>query len=380
MIRNTPPMGWNTWNTFAENISEQLVRESAEAMVSTGLKDAGYEYVVIDDCWAEKTRDAGGRLREDRTKFPSGLKDLCKYVHSLGLKIGIYSCVGALTCAGYPGSLGHEFTDAKSFANWGFDFLKYDYCFRPSSTEGKYLYRRMGAALSNCGRDILYSACSWGADLTHTWIEGTGANTWRSTGDIFDSFAKIRELIMLQYKILPYGGHGCFNDMDMLVTGMHGKGHVGLGGCTFEEYKLHMSVWAILASPLMIGCDIRNMDDQTKTLLMNREMIAINQDKRGNRAYIANEYDVLNTDWGSLRPVFCRLLANGDIAACLCNLSDNDERIFALADQMGLTASCGKKPVARDVWSGEQFPMENDCLLIENMPAHSARLFRISLK
>ncbi len=376
MVRHTPPMGWNSWNTFAENVNEKVVRESAEAMVQSGLYEAGYEYVVIDDCWSEKVRGKDGKLREDKRKFPSGMKELCDYVHGLGLKIGIYSCAGPLTCAGYPGSFDHEFVDAKSFADWGFDFLKYDYCYKPASVQGKFLYRRMGTALASCGRDILFSACSWGADETHTWIDGTGAHMWRSTGDIWDNYASIRDIIKLQYKILPYGGVGCFNDMDMLVTGMRGKGHVGIGGCTYEEYKLHMSVWAILASPLMIGCDIRSLNDETRELLTNRGMLSINQDARGCRAYIANEEEVRMSD---VSPVFVRSLEGGDIAVCFTNLGDTDARGVLQAAQMGLSYGCGKKLCFCDVWSGEQIAMTNECLCLD-MPPHTARLFRVKLK
>ena len=379
MVKYTPPMGWNSWNTFAENVNEQVVRETAESMVSNGLKDAGYEYVVIDDCWSEPTRDANGRLRVDKKKFPGGIKKLADYVHSLGLKMGIYSCAGPLTCAGYPGSLDHEFEDAATFAEWGVDFLKYDYCYHPDSMHGKYLYRRMGTALANCGRDILFSACTWGGDATHTWIDQTGAGMWRSTGDIFDSFESMRGIIKNQYKILSYGGMGCFNDMDMLITGMRGKGHVGLKGCTYEEYKLHMSVWSILASPLMIGCDIRNMDSETRELLTNRGMLAVNQDARGARAYIANESDLFGVPEADVSPIFCRLLDNGDIAVCFTNLRDDAATFPLTTEKMGLGHSCGKKLVCNDIWSGESFEIQNDCLSFRLEP-HTCKFYRVSVK
>lgn len=374
MIKLTPPMGWNSWNTFADKIDEKVVRESAEAIVRTGLKDAGYEYVVIDDCWSLHERDKSGRLCEDRKKFPSGLKDLCAYIHSLGLKAGIYSCVGMLTCARYPGSFEHEFTDAKSFAEWGFDFLKYDYCYRPKSVPGKYLYRRMGTALANSGRDILFSACSWGADNTHEWIGETGAHMWRSTGDINDSYASIRDIIKQQYDILPYGGVGCFNDMDMLVTGMNGKGNVGLTGCSYEEYKLHMSVWSILASPLMIGCDVRNMSKETVELFTNRGMLAINQDKRGCRPYISNREETAER---GASPVFVRVLDGGDIAVCITNLEDNDGSSVFSAEQLGVQYRDARLRVT-DVWSGEEFDMRNECY-VEHLKPHTCRLFRVKV-
>lgn len=222
-----PMRGWNTWNTFGANINDAMIRESAEAIVKSGLKDAGYEYIVIDDCWSLKDRDEEGRLVADPAKFPYGMKALADYIHSLGFKFGMYSCVGTKTCAGYPGSFGHEFQDAQTFADWGVDFLKYDYCYKPDAIDGRLLYNRMSMALKATGRDIVFSACSWGADDTAKWIRSTGADMWRSTGDIVDSWASVKSLFERQREILPYGGLGCFNDMDMLIVGMNGKGHVG---------------------------------------------------------------------------------------------------------------------------------------------------------
>ena len=236
MIKSTPPMGWNSWNTFGADINEQLIRDTADKMVDTGLLNAGYEYLVIDDCWSLKERDENGRLAANPEKFPNGMKAVADYVHSKGLKFGMYSCAGNLTCAGYPGSFEHEFTDAETFAEWGVDFLKYDYCYHSNIIHGKYLYRRMGTALKNCGRDILFSACSWGADNTAEWMRETGADMWRSTMDIFDTWESIKKLTEQQESIFAYGGKGCFNDMDMLVVGMYGKGNVAVSGCTYSKF------------------------------------------------------------------------------------------------------------------------------------------------
>ncbi|MFR2465243.1 MAG: glycoside hydrolase family 27 protein, partial [Clostridia bacterium] len=178
-----PPMGWNSWNTFGENIDESLIRETADAMVDTGLRDAGYTYLVIDDCWSQKERGPQGDLRADERKFPNGMKAVADYVHSKGLKFGMYSCDGVLTCAGYPGSYGHEFQDARTFAEWGVDFLKYDNCYKTKSMNGELLYRRMSMALKASGRDILFSACNWGSEQSWNWMRSAGADMYRSSGD-----------------------------------------------------------------------------------------------------------------------------------------------------------------------------------------------------
>lgn len=327
-LRQDPLWAWNSWNTFAEKIDEKLVREMADVIVEKGLDKFGYNYVVIDDCWAEKTRDSSGRLVPDKNKFPSGMKALADYVHSKGLKFGMYSCAGVLTCGQYPASYDYEFIDAKTFAEWGVDFLKYDFCYKPEFVAGKSLYRRMGLALANCGRDILFSACSWGAEKTHEWIRSTGAGMWRSTGDIFDNWNSVKNIIMQQVDItceykndegsMPFGGIGCFNDMDMLVVGMHGVGNVGLGGCTDEEYRTHFSAWAIFGSPLMIGCDIRKLDDEAYKILTNRDVLAINQDGRGAQPYVANN-EWMKINHGNT-PVVARMMENGDVAPSRCSI------------------------------------------------------------
>ena len=229
-MKMTPPMGWNSWNTFGRDINEQLILDMARKISETGLQSAGYNYIVIDDCWSLKQRDKNGRLQPDPEKFPNGMKAVADALHEMGFKFGMYGCAGTLTCDGYPGSFDHEYVDAATFAEWGVDFLKYDYCFHSNLIHGRYLYRRMGLALKNCGRDILFSACSWGNDDTAKWIRETGANMWRSTPDVFDTWESVKKIIDAQSNILPYGGAGCFNDMDMMVVGMRGKGNVGLEG------------------------------------------------------------------------------------------------------------------------------------------------------
>ena len=354
MVKLTPPMGWNSWNTFGENINEKLIMETADKMVEQGLLDCGYEYLVIDDCWSLRKRDEEGRLIADPEKFPHGMKVVADYVHSKGLKFGMYSCAGNLTCAGYPGSFEHEFIDADTFASWGVDFLKYDYCYHSNIIPGKYLYRRMGIALENCGRDILFSACSWGADQTHEWIKETGASMWRSTGDIFDSWESIKDLTKQQAKLHPYHSVGCFNDMDMLVVGMYGKGNVGLSGCNDVQYRTHYSIWALFGSPLMIGCDIRNMNEETKKILENKELIAINQDP------LCRQPIRLDGIWsGDDVLIYSRQLSNGDLAIGFFNLKDESVVANLNLDEVGLPMSTGKTLQMKEVWTGEDLPSLN---------------------
>ena len=354
MVKLTPPMGWNSWNTFGDKINEQLIFDTADIMVEKGLLAKGYEYLVIDDCWSLKERDSNERLVADPEKFPHGMKAVADYVHSKGLKFGMYSCAGNLTCAGYPGSFEHEFIDAETFAEWGVDFLKYDYCYHSPIIHGKYLYSRMGLALENCGRDILFSACSWGADETHEWIKRTGASMWRSTGDIFDTWDSIKDLVKQQERLHPYNGVGCFNDMDMLVVGMYGKGNVGLKGCNDTQYKTHFSMWAFMGSPLMIGCDIRSMNQATLDILTNEEMIRINQDPA-----CRQPMKLVGTWTGDDLLLYAKQLAGGDIAIGLFNLREEKAYARVNLDEVGLPFSTGKTLELTEVWTGEKTTVKN---------------------
>lgn len=362
MIKNTPPMGWNSWNTFGADINEKLIFETADKMVQTGLLDAGYDYLVIDDCWSLKERDKDGRLVADPEKFPHGMKAVADYVHSKGLKFGMYSCAGNLTCAGYPGSFEHEFTDAETFAEWGVDFLKYDYCYHSNIIHGKYLYRRMGLALKNCGREILFSACSWGADNTAEWMRETGANMWRSTGDIFDTWESIKKLTEEQDAILPYGGAGCFNDMDMLVVGMYGKGNVGLEGLNDVQYKTHFSIWALMGSPLMIGCDIRNMNEETHRILTNKELIKINQDKDCRQVF------KLPNHWNDNVKIYARNLENGDIAVGMFNFGGEKAVVRMTVDELGIPESTDRTLKLENVWDDETVTVTNGAFIHDIEP------------
>ena len=368
-MKMTPPMGWNSWNTFGRDINEQLILDMARKISETGLQSAGYNYIVIDDCWSLKQRDKNGRLQPDPEKFPNGMKAVADALHEMGFKFGMYGCAGTLTCDGYPGSFDHEYVDAATFAEWGVDFLKYDYCFHSNLIHGRYLYHRMGLALKNCGRDILFSACTWGNDDTAKWIRETGANMWRSTPDVFDTWESVKKIIDAQSNILPYGGAGCFNDMDMMVVGMRGKGNVGLEGLNDDQYLLHFSVWALLGSPLFIGCDLREIDDVTLNILKNKEVIAINQDA-GCRQVME-----LHPLWAPQIKAYARYLENGDIAVGFFNLSEKEQLLRYEFEELGVQESTGKTLMLHDVWSGEEFRLEN-CSVWRNMKPYETLLFR----
>lgn len=270
-LARTPQMGWNSWNYFACNINEQVIRETADALVSTGLAKLGYDYVNIDDCWSELHRDSKGQLVPHKETFPSGIKALADYIHSKGLKLGIYSDAGAYTCEVRPGSLYHEYDDAKIFASWGVDYLKYDNCFN-LGIDPEQRYPPMREALNATGRTIFYSLCEWGVHDPALWAGKVG-NSWRTTDDINDSWASMTTIADLNDKWASYAGPGGWNDPDML--------EVGNGGMTYEEYRAHFSIWALMKAPLLIGCDVRNMTQETFELLTNEEVIAVNQDPLG---------------------------------------------------------------------------------------------------
>lgn len=378
----TPPMGWNSWNTFTWEINDKLIREAADAMASE-LKDAGYEYIVIDDCWSEKQRDSNGKLVPDHWKFPEGIKPVADYVHSKGLKFGMYSCAGTHTCGGHPGSFEHEFDDAETFAEWGVDYLKYDYCYKPDYIPGEILYKRMSTALRNCGRDIMFSACNWGNDNVYKWIRESGAHLFRSTGDIQDNWESIKRLALSQIGSECYGGNFCHNDIDMLVVGMHGGSNnewinsteqgvnviadsgetmPKLGGCTDEEYRTHFSLWAIMNSPLMIGCDIRRMTPATKEILTNKDVIAINQDIECRGPYCIKQWNNPDNVFSLVKP-----LANGDYAVGMFNFGDRAGEMSLQFWDIGLTIASGRGLSIYDCWKHEELGTftERFCTTVE---------------
>lgn len=371
-----PALGWNSWNTFTWDINEQLIRDVADVFVSEGYLAAGYEYIVIDDCWSLKERDADGNLVADPEKFPSGMKALADYIHNKGLKFGMYSCVGTHTCAGYPGSFEHEFQDAALFAEWGVDYLKYDYCFKPRHVSGELLYKRMSLALKNCGRDILFSACNWGEDNVYDWIRESGAHMYRSTGDIRDNWESVKELALSQLGKQSYTGSFCHNDMDMLIVGMYGGSNndfIGtIGGCNDIEYKTHFSLWSMMGSPLMIGCDVRKANQITKDILLNPDLLAINQDAEARGAYrIKPEPQWFHTD-----DVFMlvKVLTDGDLAIGFFNLSDSQRELSLQFWDMGLPYAAGYALSLYDCWEHKELGIfreryapvvgPHDCLVV----------------
>ena len=273
MIAQSPPMGWNSWNTFGEKINEHLIFEIADIMAEKGYKDSGYEYLIIDDCWALKERDRDGNLVPDPEKFPRGMKAVADYVHGKGLKFGMYSCAGVMTCAGYPSSYDHEFQDAKQFAEWGVDYLKYDYCHFPNNADCVNRYHIMSMALKASGREILFAACNWGQEESWNWMRSIGAHTYRSTGDIFDNFRSFIGIFQSQIEHFCQSGPYCFNDIDMLTVGMYNQGNVAIGKpCTDAEYRMQFSMWCLAGTPLIMGTDIRNINPEMEKLLKNEAL------------------------------------------------------------------------------------------------------------
>jgi alpha-galactosidase len=336
-IAPTPPMGWNSWNKFACNVSEQLIRQQADAMAASGMKDAGYQYIVIDDCW-QKSRDADGNIQADPERFPSGIKALADYVHAKGLKFGLYSDAGSLTCGGRPGSAGHEFQDARQYAKWGVDYLKYDWC-HTGTRNAEAAYTIMAKALRESGRDIVLSICEWGTDHPERWGPTVG-HLWRTTGDIYDAWegqkdwsSGMTNILDFQVERAAAAGPNAWNDPDML--------EVGNGGMTTTEYESHFSLWAMLAAPLIAGNDLSKMDADTLRILTNKDVIAVDQDplgKQGSRKQKEGDLEI----W--VRP-----LQGGEFAAVLFNRGKTPTDMKLKWDRLGLPED--RKADVKDLWS-----------------------------
>jgi alpha-galactosidase len=338
----TPPMGWNSWNKFACNVNETTVRAVAGAMVSSGMRDAGYQYVVIDDCW-HGPRDAEGNITADPQRFPSGMRALADHIHSLGLKFGVYSDAGRTTCAGRPGSQGHEYQDARTYAAWGVDYLKYDWC-ATGSRNAEEAYALMADALRASGRDIVLSICEWGQNSPWLWAAKIG-NLWRTTGDIMDRWDGVDRwmhgvmvIVDRNEPLWPHAGPGHWNDPDML--------EIGNGGMTDTEYRSHFSLWAMMAAPLMAGNDVANMSPATRDILTNREVIAVDQDTlgvQGRRVWREGTSEV----W--VKP-----LAGGAKAVLLLNRGEAPAEIVASWAQLGMTPAARLR--VRDLWQHRDLP------------------------
>lgn len=391
MIAAKPPMGWNSWNTFGNNISEELIFQIADTMVEQGYKDAGYEYLVIDDCWSLKERDAQGNLVADPVKFPHGMKAVSDYVHEKGLKFGMYSCAGVLTCAGYPSSYDHEFQDARQFAKWGVDFLKYDFCNFPDNADCINRYHIMSMALKASGREILFSACNWGQQNPWNWMRSIGVHMYRSTGDIFDNFNSFMNIFQSQMEHFCQSGPYCFNDIDMMTVGMYNKGNVAIGKpCTDGEYRMQFSLWCLAGVPLMMGADLRDMKPEMKKLLQNRELIAINQDPECRPPFLVSKSGILvpveNND-DAIEPckmvpdkllTFIKHLSNNEFVIAYYNLSEQEQNVNCIFADAGVPYTSGYGFSMKDVFTGEELGVKRD-YYIASVPGHDCKLYKCKL-
>jgi len=360
-----PPMGWNSWNHFRDKVDDASVRAQAEAMVSSGMRDAGYTYINIDDTW-EGERDANGNIQTN-SKFPD-MKALADFVHSKGLKLGIYSSPGAKTCAKFEGSLGHELQDARTYAAWGVDYLKYDLCglrteMRAAPTpEAAHkimvdAYVKMRDALRSTGRPIVYSLCQYGDDAVWEWAPSVGGNLWRTTGDITDKYAKMAEIGFSQAGLARFAGPGHWNDPDML--------EVGNGGMSLDEYRTHMSLWAVLAAPLLAGNDLSTMAPETIALLTNRDVIAVDQDSAGKQG------DRVSAE-GPIE-IWTRPLADGSKAVGIFNR--HPKPLTARVDFSALGFTGAVK--AKDLWQAKDLGSVSKPYTV-TVPGHGVLLLRVS--
>ncbi len=370
LLAGTPPMGWNSWNFFATKVTDQDIRNAADQLVATGMKDAGYVYVNIDDTW-EGDRDADGVLHTN-SKFPD-MKALADYVHSKGLKLGIYSSPGPKTCAGYAASLDHETQDAELYASWGIDYLKYDLCsYResvmdvraPNDKAGEMklmiaAYAKMGNALKSTGQPIVYSLCQYGVDAVWEWAPSVSGNLWRTTGDIQADWDRIYTILNEQAGLAKYAGPGHWNDPDML--------EVGNGSLTPAENRSHFSMWAMLAAPLLAGNDLPNMTPEVRAILMNRDVIAIDQDglgQEGARVYSDGEVDV-----------WTRHLSGGALAIAVLNAGSDRYTTHPFHLSLAKLGLHGPQK-GKDLWTGKQVTLTDDMPL--ELPSHDITLVRIA--
>ena len=365
-VARTPPMGWNSWNKFAcKDVNEAVVRAQADAMVSSGMKAAGYEFVVIDDCW-QVGRDAAGNILADPQKYPSGIKALADYVHSKGLKFGIYTDAGTKTCAKRPGSLGHEYQDARQYANWGVDYLKEDWCNTLPGQNSEASYTLMRDALAATGRPIVFSICEWGSTKPWLWAGPIG-NMWRATGDIQDCWDckkkwggnGVLQILDQMDPIYSYAGPGHWNDADML--------EVGNGGMTTAEYRAHFSMWALFSAPLIAGNDMAHMTPEISEILLNKDVIAVDQDPMGIQGHRVHKDGDLE--------VWSKRLADGGRAVVLLNRGSKSATIAADWRDIGYPATLPAG--VRDLWAHKDLARQSGSFSAE-VPANAAVMVRIT--
>lgn len=367
----TPPMGWNSWNIFGCDINEEMIRGIADEMVESGMKEAGYEYLVIDDCW-QIARDDNGRIVADEDAFPSGIKALADYIHSKGLKFGIYTCVGPLTCQRRPGSYSYEYQDMQTYADWGVDYVKADFCYADEGgLVARERYKIFSDALKATGRPIVLSICEWGENKPWEWGKGIG-HLWRTTDDIAAVWAfkdkekewdspneggfGILEILDKQIGLEKYAGSGHWNDPDML--------QVGNGNLTRSENRGHFSLWCMLAAPLMAGNDLRTMSKETREILTNKEVIAINQDPLGKQGYkIQDEGDF---------EIWMKPLVHDDKAICLLNRGAEAKDVEINWESLDLDNDYK----IRDLWQRKE--LGNTCEKLEvTLPGHDVVMLRL---
>jgi alpha-galactosidase len=357
-IAVTPPMGWNSWNHFAERVDDSTIRTTADALVSTGMRDAGYVFVNIDDTW-QGQRDANGVIHPN-DRFPD-MKALADYVHSKGLKLGIYSGPGPKTCAQFAGSLGHEEQDAETYAQWGIDYLKYDWCQQPPASvdQMKAAYAKMHDALKKTGRPIVLSLCQYGWNRVWDWGPSVGGNLWRTTGDITDRYSSMAEIGFNQNGLEKFAGPGHWNDPDML--------EVGNGGMNEDEYRTHFSLWAVLAAPLIAGNDVTRMTPYTVEILTNREVIAVDQDPLGKQGYRVSQEGPFE--------VWMKPMQDGSKVVGLFNRQRTTEQITANFQQIGIRGEAS----VRDLWLKKDLGTFKDSYSAY-VPPHGVVLIRIRQK
>jgi alpha-galactosidase len=372
----TPPMGWNSWNKFAGNINEDLIRQTADAMATNGMRDAGYVYVVVDDCWEAMQRDKLGNIVADPKKFPSGMKALGDYLHAKGFKFGIHNCAGTKTCAGFPGGRGHEFQDALTYASWGVDFLKYDWC-EHGTANSQETYKTMRDGLATAGRPIVFSLCEWGDTKPWLWAKDIG-HLWRTTGDIYNCFDcvydhgtwkswGVMQILDMQNGLREYAGPGHWNDPDMLEVG---------NGMVANEDRAHFAMWCMLAAPLIAGNDMNNMSAETREILTNPEAIAVDQDKLGIQGLKYSAKDGVE--------IWFKPLADGDWVMCVLNRSTNAQNFtfdwksekvnetFAKRDANFSTTTYS----LRNLWTKKEAGTTKETLAAE-IPGHDVLMLRL---